>query len=256
MVAEVRFKQPPVREVTLTVFFDALPTLQVSHLATLISAWQEEFPKTDELPPALPWRESARSAAALLAPGSKWPFPRLWLSNSGSDRSIQIDNDRVAFTWHFAEGGQYPSYLALRRQFGALYAQFDEAAERETGERPQPRRAEAQYSNELRTDDARTVLLRLVGAQESTGEASGADYVSFRLHRCAAPSTEDCTVNVSVDMETGTGSPYASMALNTSKDVTPDLDVWDALDQAHDALIGEFMRATDDDMRKQWDRQQ
>ncbi len=187
----------------------------------------------------------------------------MWLSNESSDQSVRIHSDRFSLLWTFRGNSEastklaYPGFLTLRAELLRRYALFAEIVEEGTGERPSPRRVEAEYTNELSQDDAHRVLLIMAGV-ENISQSAGqlpSNFLGMRSHRCASPETHECTITVGIQISSSGDEPDAFVFLESSRAVSQDLDHWDALDQAHDALIDEFVRVTDAEMHASWGRE-
>lgn len=259
MPTTLKFDRPPVQQVELTVYVDAIDGLQVSHLAHVIHTWQGQFPKTDELPPFPGWQDPSGEVALVSARG-KWPFPTLWMGEEQGTRAVRIHHDRLVLAWSFAdpapEGSKYPGYLELKDDLRERFALFAEAVLEGTGQALLPLRIEADYINRVATQEAWTIALRLLGLSDITpvpvGWPTNISYAGLRVHRHPGADHVDGSLTSGLDVDVDEDEPEVSFRIISARSLSADLDMWDGLDKAHDALIAEFLACTGPELQRRW----
>lgn len=251
----IRFERPPVREVSLTLYFDVIESLRVGHLAPLRQAWRSMYPRVDETVPRPDWAAGEVGILESLTENSPWPFPSVWFGSEDSDSSVRLQHDRFILTWRFssddASDASYPGYDELKPELMMRFDEFGQCLSEEIGESVQVRRIELRYNNEF-YDVRSSDLIRIIAAgpnAASEGILDGADYSGMRVHYCASSENSDCSVLVGVD--SSEQSEGARLFIEVSSDVA-DADIWTVTDTIHDVVLEQFMKLTTEAMRANW----
>lgn len=252
----VRFDRPPVQAVELTVFFEEIDGLQVSHLSALREAWRREYPDSDELPPLRPHNRGG-AEAAVQAIGRAWPFPYLMLSTPDGRGGVAIQNDRFTRSWAFTlEADKYPGFATLSADLESRLEIFAEHVRRETDQELTFTGASCMYNNRIDGYTAEQMLVGIATRWSTKVEAESlrAMYAGVRLHTCSDDALEGCYVNLALDVD-GDG---CFLIFESERDQRPDDDNLRlaGLDIAHDQLIQKFVEFTSPAMQEEWGRQQ
>jgi hypothetical protein len=258
MPSDVRFERPPVRKVTLTVYFELSTPLQVMHLSPLRQLWRSEFPETQELAPLAPLG-GRHSEVEYVSPDSPWLFPQLVFSDSGSERQITIQSDRFSLTWAFQakaadqpSPGFYPGYEELRKDLESRLGLFTKIAMAEADARFEYSAIECRYENQIEGYSGSELA---VGVLTGWAERSSAvaliplNYAGMRLHQCASEENQESAVLVGVDSEIDN---LATMFIEVTKKVDEAQAPLEALDIAHDVLISTFLQTSSASQRENW----
>jgi len=123
------YANPPVVETVLGVQFDRLPKLKNGHLGAFWGTLnQAEWPTIGDAPLLASQFEqfsnASRWARAIQLQFTQDPSCRIQIKNADANRMIQLQNSRLHFNWIKAEGGEYPRYGAVRREFVSVLEQF------------------------------------------------------------------------------------------------------------------------------------
>lgn len=255
---KVRFTKPPVRSVSLSLFFQSVPGLQVSFFSSLREAWKSDYPNSAELPPLRP-RNRGGEEAVIVPVSSAWPFPYVMFTTAGDQESIAFQSDRFTRTWTFSPDGEYPGFEALAGELALRFEQFSDVVKSETGEDVKVTGSSCDYSNTMPTDLTGPELLVGVVSKWTTpaGTLPGlnAEYAGVRFHLCGDDELDGCSINVALDWD----EDGAYLGIESSFDVD-DLESQDTprlggLDRAHDKLIATFVEFTSDAMHSEWGRE-
>lgn len=245
------------REVALTIYFERIEALRVGHLAQLRISWRDEYPRVDELTPLPPWSGGERTSVEFVSPNSQWPFPTVWFGGEANDRSVRISEDRFTLVWRFGPKDdtatkRYPGYNVLKPELTKLFADFAEAVRSELDLTPVPTRVELHYDNLLNSLTGSELVTHVVaGGSSEASPLAGADYCGLRVHYCAAPATTSCSIMMGVDWDDGPETP-ASLFLEVARDLKDGIDLWGAVDTAHDVLTEKFFSTIPIATQQEW----
>jgi uncharacterized protein (TIGR04255 family) len=246
----IRFNDPPVRRVMLTIRFHADVSIQASHVAPLRVRWAEEFPIAEELPP-FPPIDAYNEAPTFLSSEDAWPLPYTRYTTNNGDRSIAFQNDRFSVAWHFDPGApRYPGFAMLS---GELERKFTELTEElsKAGIVLTVRGARCDYSNKLdRIAPAEAAVGVLTDwAAQPSQRAAEAPAVHTHLHPCGAQEEHGCNATVSVQSDdTGT-----LLRLSAERWIEENSDdEIGGLREAHDELVKLFIDFTTSEQRERW----
>lgn len=259
--AKLRFTDPPVVSVSLTVFFEPLERLQASHLSSLREQWKDHYPNLAELPPLRPRNRGGNEAA--LVPIGSWPCPYIMFSSEDDQSSIAIQSDRFIRSWSFRATETpvvtYPGFDTIREDLVRHFNQFKETVRTELDQKVTVTGSECDYLNLL--DNEMTPEQLMVGVTTkwnlvaSAPISSATTYGGVRLHLCAADALEGCSVTLQLDVDSDGPMLDIQSAFDISADdATADLDLG-GLDLAHDKLIETFLEYTSVEMQSKWGRE-
>lgn len=254
MAGNPRFKEPPVREVALTVFFDRIPTLQTINLARLRVNWMETYPNVNEVPPRPPFR-GERSYAEFLGSNSSWPMPFTTFSDDFGDHVIQLQADRFGIVWSFAKYRRgYPGYERLSQELFSRFEEFQAEVSRELGIDTTVTDIDLEYTNEVENYSPEQLALGiLTGWRDVPLTVNQADLAGLCLHYCDDLDIGDGALTISVETPSGTDrTDTCSLELNVTARVTDQRDVHLSMESAHDLLVNRFVSLLNDDLRRQW----
>lgn len=239
-----RYASPPVVEAALGVEFDAHPALTPTELFELWQLWRPDFPKLSVQPPAPP-----PGSMPLLRFGS--PAIRLWmLDDDRGHQLVQLQDDRLFLNWRkLDEVADYPSFGILIPIYRRLWDDLIGRLQGQGFPPPTCRTVEMGYVNRLPTRDVTLpdVLTWLATPPPSDkarlklevsidrGAAAGAGVTSVTA---AAADQDSYLLNVFT-------------RLGCSEDGS---DIWQLLDQAHEASVRVFTDSTRASMHTRWGR--
>jgi uncharacterized protein (TIGR04255 family) len=254
----LKFSTPPVRTVVLTVYFEALETLQPIHLSALREQWRSSYPSIGSLAP-LRAHPHAGSGSAAREDIPSWPFPYMIFGTADESEAVAIQNDRLIRTWTFSEGASYPGYEKLSGDLKVRLDEFAVVVKEELDRELTLTSSDCRYANEI-TDISIADLL--VGVASSwQGDAKGATldnvhYAGLRLH---IDNPDDAASHVYVDVDTDDGDGATLEITSRYETVKTDADddaALGGLDRAHDALLSAFRRFTSEPMKMGWGQEQ
>lgn len=236
--------------VDLTVYFEPVQGLQVSHFSALREAWRDEYPDTAELPPLRPANRGGDETSVARI-DQAWPFPYLMFGTKDDSGSVAFQSDRLTRSWRFTEGSRYPGFLQLAADLESRIKDFSDAVKVETGQDVTLTTSECGYQNRLSNSVAPDALVGLLtGWQVSdlTPAARRARYSGIRLHLCNDDELSDCVMWVSLDVD----EDGVILALNSESTNSHSGARLGGLDAAHGALIDTFIQFTSSEMHDSW----
>ncbi|MEO6089148.1 MAG: TIGR04255 family protein [Umezawaea sp.] len=260
----MRYTKPPVREVTLGIWFDALRTLNALDLHKLRSDWLEDFPAIEELAPFPSW-DAPNGGYSFVDTQSKWPMPCCVFSSQFRDRQVLVQDDRFSLSWTFnSNAGSYPGFEKLYEDLASRFEQF--CAEITSAGNPSPivRRVTVEYSNHLIDLDSEFVANSVLQGKKINGKHSaGRDSVSLRKHYCATGDNGDIALLLMVQPDSHFGDEEnpdeerdaTRLTINTSAEVEKGQPPLERLRASHDAELNFFLSLFSDEMRASWGEQ-
>lgn len=254
MVTELRFKEPPVREVALTVFFDRITTLQTINLAKLRVAWLSAYPKVNEVPPRPPLR-GERSFAEFLGSNSFWPMPFTTFEDESGRHAIQLQADRFGIVWNFAKSGEgYPGYVKLSDELMDRFGEFKEVIAQELEEDVRVTDVDLEYTNEVEGFSPEQLVLGiLTNWQVDELSIERPSLAGLRLHYCTDVGSDDTTLDITVNpLFESAASDACNLELRVTSSVSSQDEIVPRMNTAHDILIEKFLSVLNDEMRRRW----
>lgn len=250
----IRFERPPLQEVSLSLYFEPIETLKVSHLASLRTDWRYDYPRADETPPLPFWTSGRPEAVQVLSPSSPWPLPIVWFVSD--DRSLQIQADRFVLSWQFhsleEHGAKYPGYDALKPELVSRFDEFARTVAAETDATPRVKRAELQYENLFPSYPAIRLTKHLFGVNDQASSlVDGAEYVGIRIHRCSDAELKDCSLLLGVD-SAGSADEGSTFTIQASRNIEDNENFAAIVDAIHDVVLAEFLRSVPPGLSAEW----
>jgi uncharacterized protein (TIGR04255 family) len=264
MVPEPHFDNPPLREVKLSLFFDAIRPLRTLHLAPLRAEWHDEYPKLSESAPLAPWqRPDPPGVLEFIASGSNWPVPFCWFTNLRGDRALQLQSDRFIVSWRFdPDSGRYPGFVELRRELAERFDRFSKVVEAAVGQQPNVRQVEVEYSNLIADVRPEGLALGVLTEWQARDVSFGRsiDYLGLRVHYHESVVPPGVAVLVGVDPAEGLDRPDEDEAAESASTLTLEADCEVAetdeylaqISRCHDVIIMLFLRLTTPEMHEKW----
>ncbi len=147
------FANPPVIEVALSVQFEPLSRLRVSHFGLLWSEFRRQFPRTEEHParPLAIEQFGIRRAPKMdVRLEVALPIPQCRFLNESGTELIQVQRDRFVHNWRkVGAGDEYPRYESVKRRFEEELGIFCQFLAREDIGELVPNQCEVTYVNHI-----------------------------------------------------------------------------------------------------------
>ncbi|MFD7504718.1 TIGR04255 family protein [Streptomyces sp. NPDC059850] len=260
MAGMLRFRQPPVHEVTLGLMFQPLSRLQSLDLASLRVDWRSEYPNLRESTPLTPWQPSSQDDVEFMRSGLPWPMGLCSLSTELGDRKIKFQQDRFILIWKSTGDEQpYPGYDSLKAELLGKFDHFSKLSQNICGTLPEVRRADAQYLNRLPEISAYQAMAGVLTgwSSESAFPFRAPDYCGFRVQYQQSERDDRVSVLIGVDSavtepSVGEFSEGSSLIIDAESQVDLGDDFALRMDAAHEVVSGAFVEATSAQMRQQW----
>ncbi|QKW11802.1 TIGR04255 family protein [Verrucosispora sp. NA02020] len=257
MASDLRFEEPPVREVSLTVFFERVATLQSLNLAQLRVDWKDAYPKVSEVPPRPPLRGDT-PMHQYLGGNSFWPMPLTAFTNARGDQTIELQNDRFGIVWRFHQGPKtYPGYDELSTELLLRFEDFRRAISNSLAQELNPTDSYVSYTNLIEGVLPESLAVGiLTNWQTSLARLDPPELAGLRLHYCSPELEEDVALTIMVDpsfdRDRDRDDPCASLELEGSISLDDSLAIDQSLAIAHDAVVKKFLELTSNDMKTKW----
>ncbi len=146
------YRNPPVEEVALAVYFSPLLQIGAVQYGRLYEMWSENYPRSEDQPllPPIPPDKLTRYLMPSIQFSTVSPGVRVWYLSKDGDRVIQIQRDRLILNWRRINDEQnYPSYNTLRPMFEEIIGQFLQFLKNEGLDCPEITQAEVTYVNPI-----------------------------------------------------------------------------------------------------------
>lgn len=246
----VRFSNPPVKRVALTLRFTSDGSIQASHVAPLRVRWAEEFPLAEEAPPLTPYDVDAEGPT-FLSSDEAWPLPFTRYSNNTGDRSIAFQNDRLQVSWRFEpDTPSYPGFDALAGELSQRFAELKSLLA-DVGVAIVVDGARCDYLNVL---DRETSAQAAVGVLTDWGAAPSArvdagGFVGVHIHPCQQEEEHGCNAVLSTEAV----GEDATLRVSVERDRADEGEgEFDGLREAHDELVNIFLDFTTEEQKRRW----
>lgn len=249
----MRFETPPVRTVVLTVYFNAIRGLQVSHLAPLRQRWREDYPNVAELPPLRPLRRGGDEADLIPVDGA-WPFPYVMYTSRNDQQMIALQSDRFVRSWSFdSEGDPYPGFDSLFADLREKFSEFRAVLSDELEQTASISGYECHYINELGDWDPHATLVGV--ATRWNGEVSNSTlppshYAGLRFHVDDAEHSE-LRSEISLDLEEDE-APVLGVSVRLYEKAETDPESLSGMTFAHRKALDLFLEFTSLEMQESW----
>lgn len=265
----VKFKTPPVAEVSIGVQFEPIEKLGVPALGTLWSRFKKDFPVTQEQAPLPPVSEKFGATIREPVP---WEIkleniplvPRCWFLSKDSSELIQVQKDRFIHNWRkMGEDPGYPSYAPLRDRFAGELATFTRFLTDERLGELRANQCELTYIDHILAGSpgerhrSLSRICRLAADWPQSPDL--AELESVRLEgRFVFPNLREPSgrlyINVSPAFRISDKSPiYLLYTVARGRPAGEGLeDIRPFLDKAHESLINLFLQITTPEIQATW----
>ncbi|CAN0305133.1 unnamed protein product [Phaeothamnion confervicola] len=143
---KLKFKNPPINEVVLGVYFDReIVELKLEHVGLFWSLLRDRYPTVEQHPPVtppLPFGSQFNTESS----AEYFPMPRFWLKAADDRMLVQIQRNAFLQNWRRREG-RYPHYDAVKACFDSNFDEFVGFLSRELSVSPNVQLAELTYVN-------------------------------------------------------------------------------------------------------------
>lgn len=115
---ELKFKNPPISELIIGVYFSPpLLNFRSEHVGLFWASIRKEFPACTQ---QFPLNNVA------MAPGEPFPMPRYWFLSKDEVTLLQVQRDAILFNWRKrpTDKADYPQYKSLKAKFDEYYDRF------------------------------------------------------------------------------------------------------------------------------------
>jgi uncharacterized protein (TIGR04255 family) len=251
----VRFTQPPVREVSLTVLWEPFAGLLAADVGDLLGKLRDKYPEVTERPAMAPWTEPELPGIQILSDDKVLPYC-WWIADDERNRLVRFQFDRLILSWrHTPGGGAYPEYIFLRQELEELFAVAAQwFASKRPGEDLESRvkRAQIDYVNQLDYGPADLLCGVLT---DWTGRRSG-DYQSRSPNVTATwdVEVENPDVNATIVRFDADGQDGSTLTIVSTTDKDGEETYADALDRVHGRSCDVFLSITPDELQQKWGR--
>lgn len=251
----VKFSRPPVRTVVLTLFFEPLNSLLVSHLSPLRESLRDDYPIVDERPP-LPPQVSSRDSSATDDP---FVIPYVSYSARNDSGHIAVQSDRIMRAWSFSDADRaddYPGFDKLLEGLISALEKLQSTVAQETGDTIVITGAECSYRNELPQSSSEQTLVGVTtrwALPYVDGNSASYTYAGLRLE-LQDPQDDGYRALIALDADE-VGAPVLDISAKYEV-LEPSADAKDdglgKLTKAHDKVLSLFFDYTSEAMRANW----
>jgi uncharacterized protein (TIGR04255 family) len=252
-VAEVKFKNPPISELVIGVYFEGdLPSFRAEHIGLFWNVIRDEFPTVTQQP-------ILGQPGALEFTLDQFPMPRFWFEAADGVTLIQVQRNAFMLNWRKRDQA-YPHYEGVKAAFDRYLTIFLEFLAKEASVTPSVHILELTYINTLVQNDywsglrdTATVLPLFRLPLIDDPENQPPDFTQVSTQRV----DNDLTINVTVRSARSTKDAskpalvFELRALGTVPDVNRrTMDIW--FDRAHAKIGACFLSMTSPDIQTQY----
>lgn len=144
----MKFKNPPINELVIGAYFSPpLLKLRAEHIGLFWSNIKDRFPHSQNAPPI--------GTIDIMGPEDIFPLPRFWFISEDDSTLIQIQKNAFLVNWRKREGGAYPHYENVKKDFDRYFDEFVKFLKTSVGiEDIDIGRCELSYINNIGETDA------------------------------------------------------------------------------------------------------
>jgi uncharacterized protein (TIGR04255 family) len=256
----IKFKNPPIYELVIGVYFDReINSLRSEHIGLFWGEVRKDFPRIHQQPPVAPPAPGLFPQSPI--PLEFYPMPRFWLEASDGSALVQIQKNAFLFNWRKRDS-EYPHFEVVKAAFDKNKKCFfkflsDELSEAE----PKAKLAELNYVNLIERceywdglQDTQKVIPRFSLPVPELHQTEPPDFQQITSQRLAADLTLSTTVR-SARLAQDQTKPVLMIEYRATG-LLPDTDTIDSwLDRAHDAIGDCFTEMTSRDIQEtHWQR--
>jgi uncharacterized protein (TIGR04255 family) len=249
------FENPPVVEVAVGVHFLQLPGLNTIALGRLAEMWRARYPVAQEQP-ALPPMVPGGGPMITFQLQTSLPPLRLWLLTEDESSLVQVQHDRLLVNWRQVNTGDpYPRYRVLRKDFTALWSEFERYLAAADYGVLQPSLAEVSFFNRIAIGAAGE-LPGIVTALNPGWALDGQSATSLQLEREVRGPSGEAQGNQNIALGYRRELGFAQMEISTRVRIDAesgdDAAILNALDAAHHAGVLTFDEITTESAHAAW----
>lgn len=248
------FRKPPLVEVALAIGFTDVTGLNFAALVDLHQRWKSDYPSTEEHPFLEPQPLSHKQAFRV---ESGPPPQRIWLVSPQKDSVLQIQRDRLIGNWRavgIPANNKYPRYGALRESYLARWADFEKFVAERLGLSLNAEYAEVSYVNLVSVAEGKKLEIPDVLKMNKEG-----GLWQENAHTTAVTQSWDfpdmnTTVTMAANVDNSAPNYPVVLQLSATTRIDMDRSTSNALDLAHDCVVGTFGVVTTEKMQRRWER--
>lgn len=261
---QVKFKNPPINEVIIGVYFDpGLAALRSEHIGMFWSRLKQEFPTVEQ---RFPITNPIQSNQAVIEISNEiMPMPRYWLVSEDEATLVQIQKDAFLLNWRRRES-DYPHFDEnLKPSFDKYYGIFESFLKDDVGvESPRIGHCELTYIDMIEPseywkgplDTSDLIQPFSIPQCASTNDAVPVFNCAYLYH--VNPNLQ---LHVAVRSATSVEQPDSPLLYLEFKglgsplgNTKPDTDEW--YDLAHKVIVEQFLSMTNKQVqREHWIRE-
>ena len=259
-MAKVKFKDPPINELVIGVYFDSdLPEFRIEHIGLFWNEVRDRFPVVSPQPIVSPPVQGWASPLQLAFSIEQFPMPRFWFEAADGSTLMQVQKNAFLFNWRKRDG-DYPHFEAVKASFDKYLSLFLEFLAREAGATPNVHIAELTYVNSVLQgeywkglEDTALVLPLFRLPIVDAGATTPADFNQVSSQRLATDLMLTTTVRSARAIKDA-AKPVLVFELRAlgvlSETTRRDVDRW--FDRAHDTIGACFLSMTSPDIQRMY----
>lgn len=150
---ELKYKNPPINELIIGVYFDQpIALLRSEHIGLFWSEIKKDFPKVQQQP-ELNFPLAGPSITIQFGIDEAVPMPRYWFISQNDDFLIQIQKNAFIVNWR-KRHNEYPHFDSVKAEFDKYFNKYSSFVKYElNAEMPNIQIAELVYSNLIEYGD-------------------------------------------------------------------------------------------------------
>lgn len=246
----LKFKNPPINEVVIAVYFrQPIIDFRSEHAGLLWAKLMKEFPHISQNPTLGP---------EIFAEPEPYPMPRYWLTSQDESTLIQIQKNAFLFNWR-KQKASYPHYDHVKEKFDEHYAYFMQFI-RDIG-----------ISQEIKISNCELIYINLFEKSDHWDSLSDSSNVVPSLslidigdkdallesfsYTTIYKTAHDVTTHVNIKSGKKVKEPKTPVLLmelrttgNLEKGTKSEADTW--FNHAHDAIIETFVGITNKELQQ------
>jgi uncharacterized protein (TIGR04255 family) len=152
--AKLKFKNPPINELVVGVYFERdILQLRSEHVGLFWGTIRESFPKIQQQSPiSRPNIPPLGVMFEVASPGEVFPLPRFWLEDADSCYLIQIQKNAFLLNWRRRDAA-YPHFEVVKEKFDENFKLYKNFLKRELGVEPTIQMVDLNYVNVIHVCD-------------------------------------------------------------------------------------------------------
>ena len=256
---KIKFKNPPINEVIIGIYFESpLTAFRSEHIGLLWSRLRKDFPTVEQRPPITGTVQGQETT--LMVDGEFLVMPRYWFVSEDESTLLQVQKDAFLLNWR-KRNSEHPHFAEnLKPSFDRYYQIFETFLQADVGlAYPTIGRCELTYIDMINPSDfwqglqdtpsvIRSFLIPDCVSAHSTVSA----------FNCAYRYDVEPNLQLHVTLRTAktvgqSGSPCLTLEFKAlsppSGIVKSGIDTW--YDRAHDAIVAQFLGMTSERIQRE-----